>query len=235
MSMPDWEPLGESALLLRWGQRIDAALNAHVHAAAAAIGNAALPAIEDIVPAYASLLLRFDARHWSRDGTRDAHTALRACIEPLLSTTAPDVRRARTLRIPVVYGGDSGPDLDALARTCGMDAQTFVARHTAPLYRVAMLGFAPGFPYLLGLDAALYAPRRASPRVRVPAGSVAIGGAQTGIYPSELPGGWQLIGRTPLRLFDPRRAPPCLLRAGDHVRFVALAAEAPAHTDRGAV
>ena len=120
------------------------------------------------------------------------------------------------------YGGEYGPDLEAVAVHAGLSPDAVVARHAAGDYSVAMLGFAPGFPYLLGLDPALHAPRRTDPRTRVPAGSVAIGGAQTGIYPRELPGGWNLIGRTPLPLFDPRREPPALLAAGDRVRFRAI-------------
>jgi KipI family sensor histidine kinase inhibitor len=128
----------------------------------------------------------------------------------------------RAIDVPVCYGGAHGPDLDALATTLGLDVADLVARHAGGDYRVAMIGFAPGFPYLLGLDASLHAPRRAHPRTRVPRGSVAIGGAQTGIYPSELPGGWQLIGRTPLVLFDPEREPACLFSPGDAVRFHAI-------------
>jgi KipI family sensor histidine kinase inhibitor len=133
---------------------------------------------------------------------------------------------ARLVEIPVCYGGDFGPDLDALADHARLGAEEVVERHAGAMYTVAMLGFAPGFPYLFGLDPALHMPRRASPRTRVPAGSVAIGGAQTGIYPSELPGGWQLIGRTPLVLFDADRDPPSLLMPGDRVRFVAIDAAA---------
>ncbi|MGH8111030.1 MAG: 5-oxoprolinase subunit PxpB [Rhodanobacteraceae bacterium] len=132
---------------------------------------------------------------------------------------------ARPIEIPVCYGGESGPDLEAVARHAEIDPDQVVARHVAIEYTVAMLGFAPGFPYLLGLDAALHVPRRANPRTRVPAGSVAIGGAQTGIYPGELPGGWNLIGQTPLVLFDPQREPPCLLAPGDRVRFRAVGAD----------
>ena len=127
--------------------------------------------------------------------------------------------------VPVCYGGEFGPDLDDLARYARLSVDEVIARHCAPDYRVAMLGFAPGFPYLLGLDPALHAPRRATPRVRVPAGSVAIGGAQTGIYPSELPGGWLLIGRTPLTLFDPAREAPALLAPGQRLRFRAISAD----------
>ncbi|HET9482549.1 MAG TPA: 5-oxoprolinase subunit PxpB, partial [Xanthomonadales bacterium] len=128
----------------------------------------------------------------------------------------------RTVVIPVCYGGDSGPDLDAVAKHTGLSAHDVVARHAAGDYRVAMLGFQPGFPYLIGLDPALATPRHATPRPRVAAGSVGIGGAQTGVYPREAPGGWQLIGRTPLALFDAARKPPALLAPGDRVRFEAI-------------
>ena len=131
----------------------------------------------------------------------------------------------RTIEVPVCYGGEYGPDLDAVAEHAGLAQNEIVARYTAAEYTVAMIGFAPGFPYLLGLDPALAMPRRTDPRPRVPAGSVAIGGAQAGIYPRELPGGWQLIGRTPLVLFDSRREPPCLFAPGDDVRFRAIRAD----------
>jgi allophanate hydrolase subunit 1 len=129
------------------------------------------------------------------------------------------------VEIPVCYGGEHGPDLDAVAAHAGLSRDEVVARHAGAGYTVAMLGFAPGFPYLLGLDPALHVPRRANPRTRVPSGSVAIGGAQTGIYPRELPGGWHLIGRTPRALFDPARNPPCLLAPGDRVRFRTITAD----------
>ena len=129
------------------------------------------------------------------------------------------------IEIQVCYGGEVGPDLGHVAQLAKLDENEVIARHTAADYHVAMLGFAPGFPYLLGLDPALHTPRRADPRVRVAAGSVAIGGAQTGIYPCELPGGWQIIGRTSLALFDAARAPPALLAPGQRVRFRAVGAD----------
>ncbi|TYL41208.1 5-oxoprolinase subunit PxpB [Dickeya sp. ws52] len=126
----------------------------------------------------------------------------------------------REVNIPVIYGGEQGPDLNVVAEHCGMTPQQVVERHAAGRYTVYFLGFQPGFPYLGGLDEALSTPRRAEPRVRVPAGSVAIGGNQTGIYPLSTPGGWQLIGWTSLALFQPTQIPPVLLRPGDQVRFV---------------
>lgn len=219
------ERLGEDALLLRLGKRIDPALNARVHALAAAIGARRPRWLVDIVPAHASLALFVDvdmiddadphaghppllqAEDWLRAQAFDVHAG---------EATLDDVEPAL---IPVRYGGAFGPDLDALAAKAGMDAETAIALHAGGDYRVAMLGFAPGFPYLDGLDVRLAAPRRATPRVRVAAGSVGIGGAQTGIYPHQGPGGWNVIGRTPLRLFDPGREGPCLLAPGQRVRF----------------
>ena len=127
---------------------------------------------------------------------------------------------SRTVEIPVRYGGEAGPDLNAVAQHCHMTPQQVVAMHAATEYTVYFIGFQPGFPYLGGLDSRLHAPRRAEPRVLVPSGSVGIGGSQTGIYPLASPGGWQLLGRTMLPLFNPQHQPPTLLRPGDKVRFV---------------
>ncbi|HJU09091.1 MAG TPA: 5-oxoprolinase subunit PxpB [Rhodanobacteraceae bacterium] len=218
------EPLSEDALLLRFGDSIDPATNARVHAAAAGLQAAALPDVYDIAPAYASLLIRFHPLAWIdlRDPDEAPHARLLDAIESVLRGSEEDEvteTGSRTIEIPVCYGGEFGPDLDEAARHAQLDARDFIARHAAADYSVAMLGFAPGFAYLLGLDPILHVPRRATPRTRVPAGSVAIGGAQTGIYPRELPGGWQIIGRTPSTLFDANRAPPCLLAPSDRVHF----------------
>lgn len=220
-----FEPLGESALVLRFGTAIDPAINDRVHAAAAALHAAAVAGIEDIAPAYASLLLRFDPRR------RQGKEALVAAVRAVLAHTdaaVPDGKSpdAAAIDLPVCYGGEHGPDLEEVAALSGLAPDAVIVRHTAGDYRVAMLGFAPGFAYLLGLDPALTVPRLSSPRLRVPAGSVAIGGAQTGVYPSILPGGWRLIGRTPLRLFDPTRTPPAPLAPGLRVRFRAIDAAA---------
>lgn len=219
------EPMGESALLLRFGERIDTPSNARVHAAARALRDAALPGLEELVPAYASLLLRFDVTTAAdADRMLEVERRVRAALDALAekAEASADAAVMRAVEIPVCYGGDFGPDLGAVAAHAGLGADEVIARHAGGDYRVAMLGFAPGFPYLLGLDPALHAPRLATPRTRVPAGSVAIGGAQTGIYPRELPGGWRLVGRTPLALFDPARDPVCLLAPGDRVRFRAI-------------
>ena len=222
------EPLAEDALLLRFGDGIDATINARVHAAAHSLRAVNLPGIIDIAPAYATLLVRFDASGRGGDALSEAITRalcrrFRGSDE--LTAAVSGTPAAQSIEMPVCYDGEFGQDLEAVAGYARLSHGEVIARHTAAEYTVAMLGFAPGFPYLLGLDAALHVPRRADPRTRVPAGSVAIGGAQTGIYPRELPGGWNLIGRTPLALFDPDRDPSCLLAPGDRVRFRAIDAD----------
>lgn len=211
---------GERCLVLQWPAVIDLDTTVAVQAAAAALRAAPPAALTDLVPAYASLALYFDdvapldhARVLAAVADRVAH------VDP--ASIAPTVE-PRVVEVPVCYDPALAPDLIESAARLGITIETLVARHRAPLYRVAMLGFAPGFPYLLGLDPGLALPRRAQPRPRVEAGSVAIGGSQTGIYPQASPGGWQLIGRTPLRLFDPDRQPPCPLAPGDAVRFVPI-------------
>jgi KipI family sensor histidine kinase inhibitor len=220
---PSLEPLSDDALLLRFGDRIDAALNAQAHAIAAALREQAPPWLRDLVPAYASLAVFFDARRIEgADPHAHVAAALRACLD-VPAAAAPG--HAEPVEIPICYDDEFGPDLAEAARLCGISPDELVARHTAATYTVAMIGFAPGFPYLSGLDESLALPRLATPRARVPAGSVAIGGAQTGIYPREGPGGWRLLGRTPRVLFDPARQTPSLLSPGDRVRFVSVSRE----------
>jgi KipI family sensor histidine kinase inhibitor len=226
------EAMSETSLLLRFGNAIDAELNARVHAAATTLRSAQLRGVVDIVPAYATLMLVYAPAAWSV-GDAPAWQAFAQAVRTALATVAPNATRASaTVAIPLRYGGKHGADLAMVAAHCGLSENAVIARHSAADYRVAMLGFAPGFAYLLGLDPTLHAPRRADPRTRVPRGSVAIGGAQTGIYPGELPGGWQLIGRTPLVLFDALREPPCLLAAGDRVRFRAIGDDEFAELER---
>ncbi len=224
-----FEWLAEDALLLRFGDRIDAAINARVHAAVDVLKQR-LPSLE-CVPAYASVLLRFDPPAWRDAESADPYQAWEHSVRAALGTGETPPRAPREQEIPVCYGGAHGPDLTEVAQQLGQSIEEIVARHVAADYRVAMIGFAPGFPYLLGLDPTLAMPRRPDPRRHVPAGSVAIGGAQTGIYPAELPGGWQLIGRTPLRLFDAAAVPPSLLHAGDRVRFRVIGEKEFRHLD----
>jgi len=177
----------------------------------AALVSLNLPEIEDIIPADGCLFLVF------QHGAGLSENVRSALIAPLVGVPAT----SGTLHeIIVEYGGAAGPDLPALAERAGLDAAAYINSHAAVEYSVAFLGFQPGFPYLHGLPCALHAPRRASPRLRVAAGSVAIGGGYTGIYSASGPGGWQIIGHTTAVMFDPQRDAPALLMPGDRVRFV---------------
>jgi KipI family sensor histidine kinase inhibitor len=216
------EALGDRALLAVLGEAIDPEVNDRVHALAGAIRAAGLPGIRDLVPAYATLAVHYQPERWCGSGAAPARALARELQALWAGTAAGAAGTSRVVPIPVRYGGQWGPDLTEVAGHCGLSEAEVVRRHTERDYRVFMLGFAPGFPYLGGLDPALATPRRATPRTRIPAGSVGIAGAQTGIYPLETPGGWQIIGRTDLRLFDPAQPEPCRLRPGDRLRFVAV-------------
>lgn len=212
-------PLAESGLLVELGDAIDPATVARVMALTAAIDAAAPPGLLEVVPSYTTVLLSFDPA--VVDGEALAATVRHLDASPVARTAAP----ARLVTIPVVYGGKAGPDLGDVAAHAGLPADEVVRRHAAAEYVVACMGFAPGFGFLVGLPPELATPRRADPRTRVPAGSVGIGGAQTGVYPLATPGGWHLIGRTALRLFDHDRAEPFLLQPGDRVRFAPVGGE----------
>ena len=207
---------GDSALVVEFEARIDPAVNARAIALAEAIQRAALTGVRDVVPTFRSVAVYFDPLH------TDA-AALHARVEQEAARpTMPAIDLQRPLRIPVCYGDEFGPDLAAVAAFARITEAEVIRTHTAATYRVFMLGFVPGFAYLGIVDARIAMPRHVAPRVRVPARSVGIAGVQTGIYPSETPGGWQLIGRTPTKPFDPDRAEPFLMKAGDAVQFYAI-------------
>lgn len=224
---PVFEALSDCCLMLRLGERIDARLNRRMHRLTAALRQRNFAWIEDLVPAYASL-----AVFVKPVAITDRLITLEALARLLQETLdgLPDdesiAAAAPPVQIPVCYGGDYGPDLEPLAEELGLSSAALIERHCAPEYQVALLGFAPGFPYLLGMDPGLRANRLATPRAMVPAGSVGIAGAQTGIYPRASPGGWRLIGRCPLVLFDPQRESPALLAPGDRLRFQPIDADA---------
>ncbi len=217
-----YQLLGDSALQVALGETPDAACFDRVQAFARALRELALPGITDIVPAYCTVTVHYDALRLPAVDDLPPMAVLTAAIEESLAVAARPSPAGRVIDLPVCYGGEFGPDLDWLAGEKQLSVEDVIARHCAPVYRVAMIGFAPGFCYLAGLDPQLAQPRRALPRARVPAGSVAIGGQQTGIYPADLPGGWHVIGRTPETLFDAAVAPHARLQAGDRVRFVPL-------------
>ena len=212
------QPLGEAAWTVTLGDRVDRDLNARVRRLAGAIARAEVPGVTEVVPAYASLTVFFDpvnadaeAIHRALTDFTDAEPGGGQELPPPDAATA-----APPIVIPVRY---YGPDLDEVGDRTGLARDEVVRRHCAPEYQVYLLGFSPGFAYLGDLDPALVLPRRSAPRTRVPAGSVAIAGAQTAVYPLATPGGWHLIGRTSAVMFDPAREPPALLRPGDRVRF----------------
>ncbi|HEX3897071.1 MAG TPA: 5-oxoprolinase subunit PxpB [Rudaea sp.] len=217
MTTSSIEPLGDGALLIRLGDSIDAATNRTAIALAGALCAADIFGVRDIAPAYASVCVRYEM---SSADFATISTRLRSIVDSI--KTAEYSVDTDVTEIPVCYGGKFGPDLDAVAAHASISVDHVIDRHVDANYEVAMLGFMPGFPYLRGLDPTLHTPRLATPRTRVPAGSVAIGGAQTGIYPRELPGGWRIIGRTPLRLFDSARETPALLSPGQKVRFTRI-------------
>lgn len=206
--------LGEHVWLVELGATVDEEVSRRVLTLASWIRQQQWAGVRDVVPAFASL-----AVHLSDDA--DAAVIEGAVRERL--TLPLDVESAdapRVVDVPVRYGGADGPDLDDVARLTGLTPRDVVRRHVEKTYHVFMLGFLPGFPYLGPLDPAIHVPRRATPRTRVPAGSVGLAGAQTGIYPRESPGGWQIIGRTTTPLFDASSAEPSLVAPGDRVRFV---------------
>jgi inhibitor of KinA len=214
------EPLGDAAVTVTLGAGIDEGTLAAVLGFAAALTAARRPGITDVVPAYATVSVFYEPPAFAGpggDAYQEVCAFIMSCVDPTRAPPAP--RAAPVVEIPVCYASTFAPDLEAVAAHAQLSAGEVVALHTGADYLVHAIGFTPGFPYLGGLPAALAIPRRATPRTHVPAGSVAIGGAQTGIYPVDSPGGWHIIGRTPLPLFRPEARPAALLRPGDRVRF----------------
>ena len=205
---------GDSALVVEFGDRIDPAINRRVRELSLAVDRARLDGVRDLVPTYRSLLVSYDPRVTTFDALRERLSDLET---GLAATPAPP---PRVVEIPTSYGGDFGPDLPLVAEHAGMTTDEVVAIHSSTDYLVYMMGFSPGFTYLGGMSERIAAPRLKTPRTAIPAGSVGIAQQQTGIYPVESPGGWQLIGRTPVTLFDPSRQPPVVVEAGDYIRFV---------------
>lgn len=208
-------PCGDRAVTVEWGSTIDEHINRQVHAFARKAEELSHPAITEVVPTYRSATVHYRPEVFS-------YEELKQLLLSLTQGGPEEGEELPVVEIPVCYGGEYGPDLEEVAQHCSLTPEEVIARHTAPTYRIYMLGFTPGFPYLGGMDPSIAAPRRKEPRIQIPAGSVGIAGEQTGVYPIVSPGGWQLIGRTPLRLFDPQREQPILLSAGAGIRFVPI-------------
>ncbi len=208
---------GESCLVVELGEAINVALNRQVRALDLALEQARMEGVLEAVPTYRSLAIYYDPLIVGRD-------ALWQQVGRLYdSLGAQDDRTPQVVEIPTVYGGEYGPDLEFVARYSGLSPEEVIRLHSEPFYHVYMLGFVAGFPYLGDLAERLAVPRLSTPRLKVPGGSVGIGGKQTGIYPIESPGGWRIIGRTSLRLFDPSSEVPTPILPGDMVRFVPIA------------
>lgn len=208
---------GESMLLVELEATIDPVVNERAILLAARIRARHARGVRDVAPGYRTVGVHFDPLRTDLAALQHAIEAEGRALE-----TMATIAERRVIEIPVRYGGAGGPDLGAVALHAGCSANEVVERHTSRVYRVYMLGFVPGFAYMGRVDPSIAAPRHRVPRERVPAGSVGIAGGQTGVYPVDSPGGWQLIGTTDVIMFDPARERPSLLAAGDLVRFVAV-------------
>jgi len=210
-------PSGDSVELIEFEERIDPAISAAAAVFAEAIEAAKIPAVRDVVPAYRSVAVYFDPLQ------TDQPTLIRRVTSLAEQPPARERPRRDLIEIPVCYDGDLGPDLASVAAFGGVTEAEVIALHSGVTYQVLMIGFMPGFAYMGPVDSRIAVPRLEKPRPRVPRGSIGIAKGQTGVYPGDVPGGWRLIGRTPVRPFDMSRADPFLFRPGDDVRFVPIA------------
>ncbi|MEM1563134.1 MAG: 5-oxoprolinase subunit PxpB [Candidatus Bathyarchaeia archaeon] len=213
-------PFGDSALIVEFDDVIDLAVNSKVIALNEALSSAGIRGVEEFVPTYRSLLIRYNPAEIT-------YEQLVACIKEIEKTLGekPIKVEGRKLIVPVVYGGVYGPDLSYVAKYHGLTEEHVVKYHSGKDYRVYMIGFVAGFPYLGDVPEEIATPRLETPRLKVPEGSVGIAERQTGIYPCEAPGGWRIIGRTPIKLFDPQQQSPALLKPGDTVKFIPISEE----------
>lgn len=205
---------GDSSLLVQFGDEIKPEINRKIAATVQLMREQHIEGVLDVIPAFCSLLVNYDPRVASYNEIKTRITNL------LKIETTAGAERKRIFEIPVCYGGKYGPDMAFIAEHAGMTEAEVIRLHSSRDYLIYMLGFLPGFCYLGGLDERLHTPRLASPRLKIEAGSVGIGGSQTGIYPMDSPGGWQLMGMTPVKTYDPERKIPILVEAGDYIRFV---------------
>lgn len=205
---------GDSSLLIQFGSEIKPEINRKITATVQLMKEQHIEGVLDMIPAFCSLLINYDPRVVSYEELKERLGCLLK-----METKAGDERK-RIFEIPVCYGGKYGPDMGFIAEHAGLTEEEVIRIHSSKDYLIYMLGFLPGFCYLGGLDERLHTPRLAAPRIKIEAGSVGIGGSQTGIYPMDSPGGWQLMGMTPVKTYDPERKVPILVEAGDYIRFV---------------
>ena len=205
---------GDSSVLVEFGKEISPEINRKISATVKMMREQHIEGVVDVIPAFCSLLVNYDPRVISFEELRDR-------LEGIVKLdVAAGAGKKRVFEIPVCYGGEYGPDLENIAEHAGLSPEEVIKIHSSRDYLIYMLGFLPGFCYLGGLDERIHTPRLANPRIRINAGSVGIGGSQTGIYPLDSPGGWQLMGMTPVKTYDPERAEPILVQAGDYIRFI---------------
>lgn len=213
---PRLVPAGDSAILIELGSQIDPDINTQVFALTNSVEAAEIAAVVELIPTYRSLLVSYDPIISKYDEMRDRLGRFVTELEAIVEAAG----ESRIVELPVVYGGEDGPGLESVAEHAGVSIKEVIDIHSGVDYRVYMIGFAPGFPYLGGLDQRIATPRLKTPRISVPAGSVGIAESQTGVYPNASPGGWQLIGRTASVLFDVTKSSPSLITPGSKVRFV---------------
>ncbi|MCU6761109.1 Sporulation inhibitor kipI [uncultured Roseburia sp.] len=210
---------GDSSLLIEFGKEISPEINGKITALVHLLKAQQIEGVVDLIPAFCSLLINYDPRVIT-------YSKLKKRLEKLLKLEVEAKQSVKkVIEIPVCYGGEYGPDLDNIAEHAGLNREEVIKIHSSRDYLIYMLGFLPGFSYLGGLDERIHTPRLANPRIKISAGSVGIGGSQTGIYPLDSPGGWQLLGMTPVKTYDPNRNQPILFEAGDYIRFVPVSEE----------
>ena len=218
-------PLGDQAILIQFPQQVNESIHSMVQGISKRVEQESFEWLVEIVPAFASVAIHYDIRKLLHH-TNPYLAVEKEITRMLKSKKSFENIPSREVAIPVLYGGETGPDLEEVAERNNLTPEQVISYHTEARYTVYMLGFAPGFPYIGGLNAKIATPRKSKPRLRIPAGSVGIAGEQTGVYPIETPGGWQVIGQTPEALFRPQNeAEPTLLKAGDTVRFYAISEE----------
>jgi inhibitor of KinA len=217
-------PLGDSAVLLQVDEFVSEHVHLRVKAITSAIEQHPFPGMIECVPAFTSVTVYYDLLALRKpDPAISSFRYVCSILENLIADlSAAEQQQPTVIEIPVCYGGELGPDLDYVAESNNLTPGEVIKQHTGQRYLIYAIGFAPGFPYLGGVPKSIATPRRTTPRISIPAGSVGIAGEQTGIYPIETPGGWQIIGRTPLTLFRPDRTPPSLLESGCYIQFRAV-------------
>ena len=214
--MPLFKPAGDKAVLIEFEQIISEEISARIRNITASLEKSKNPAITEIIPAYASICVIYDPCMTDYDAFTEFLSSF------LIKSSDNDITSATVFEIPVLYNDETGSDLSFVSEHCGLLADEIISIHTSVEYLIYMLGFAPGFPYLGGMDERIAAPRLKIPRKKIAPGSVGIAGSQTGMYPIESPGGWQIIGQTPIKLYDPNRNPAVYYSAGDYIKYRAI-------------